>query len=62
LPALELDIEFREGETLRTEISTKFRREGIERELQAAGLVVEAWWTDERGDFALCLAEGPQAA
>jgi L-histidine Nalpha-methyltransferase len=62
LPALELDVEFREGETLRTEISTKFRREDIERELEAAGFAVEAWWTDERGDFALCLAERPQAA
>lgn len=62
LPALELDVEFRKGETLRTEISTKFRREGVERELETAGLVADAWWADARGDFALCLAKRPQAA
>ena len=56
LPAIDLRVEFAEGETLRTEISTKFRREGVTRELAAAGLAVEAWWTDEAGDFALCLA------
>jgi L-histidine Nalpha-methyltransferase len=56
LPAIDLVVEFAEGETLRTEISTKFRRYGAERELAAAGLRVEAWWTDEAGDFALCLA------
>ncbi len=56
LPAIDLRVEFAEGETLRTEISTKFRREGVTRELEAAGLAVQAWWTDEAGDFALCLA------
>jgi L-histidine Nalpha-methyltransferase len=56
LPALDLVVEFAEGETLRTEISTKFRRDGAERELAAAGLHLEAWWTDEAGDFALCLS------
>jgi L-histidine N-alpha-methyltransferase len=56
LPAIELTVEFAEGETLRTEISTKFRREGVEVELAAAGLAIDAWWTDEPGDFALCLA------
>jgi len=62
LPASDLTVEFEEGETLRTEISTKFRREGIERELAAAGLNVDAWWTDGAGDFALCLAQRPQPA
>ena len=62
LPAIDLTVEFEEGETLRTEISTKFRREGVERELAAAGLDVDAWWTDGAGDFALCLAQRPQAA
>jgi len=56
LPAIDLVVEFAEGETLRTEISTKFRREGVERELEAAGLRLDAWWTDDAGDFALCLA------
>ena len=56
LPAIDLVVEFEEGETLRTEISTKFRREGATRELEAGGLSPEEWWTDEGGDFALCLA------
>jgi L-histidine N-alpha-methyltransferase len=57
LPAIDLTVAFAEGETLRTEISTKFSREGVTRELEAAGLAVQAWWTDdEAGDFALCLA------
>jgi L-histidine Nalpha-methyltransferase len=56
LPAIDLVVEFAEGETLRTEISTKFRRDGAERELAGADLQLEAWWTDKAGDFALCLA------
>jgi L-histidine Nalpha-methyltransferase len=56
LPAIDLVVEFAEGETLRTEISTKFRRDGAEQELAAAGLRLDAWWTDEAGDFALCLS------
>jgi L-histidine N-alpha-methyltransferase len=56
LPAIDLAVEFAECEALRTEISTKFRRDGAARELMAAGLRLERWWTDEAGDFALCLA------
>jgi L-histidine Nalpha-methyltransferase len=57
LAALDLSVEFAEGETLRTEISTKFTRGGVEEELGAAGLRLAAWWTDEEGDFALGLAQ-----
>lgn len=56
LAALDLGVAFDEGELLRTEISTKFRRAPVEQELEAAGLGLDAWWTDEAGDFALCLA------
>jgi L-histidine N-alpha-methyltransferase len=56
LPAIDLVVEFGEGETLRTEISTKFGRDGAEAELRSAGLRLDAWWTDGAGDFALCLA------
>jgi L-histidine N-alpha-methyltransferase len=56
VPAIGLSVDFAEDETLRTEISTKFRQAGVERELAAAGLDVESWWTDDAGDFALCLA------
>jgi len=66
LAAIDLSVEFEEGEPLRTEISTKFRREVVEQELGAAGLGLGAWWTCEAGDFALCLArplaELPHAA
>ena len=54
--ALDLDVVFAAGEQLRTEISTKFRREGITRELAEVGLRVEEWWTDPAGDFALSLS------
>ena len=60
LRAIDLVVEFAQGETLRTEISTKFRRERVERELGEAGLAVEAWWTHDPGDFALCLARSSQ--
>ncbi len=56
VPALELTVEFAGGEEMRTEISAKFRRPGVESELAAAGLRVADWWTDERGDFALSLS------
>jgi L-histidine N-alpha-methyltransferase len=59
LPAIQLTVDFEEGETLRTEISTKFRREGIDEELAAVGLAIDAWWAD--ADFALCVAKRPQA-
>lgn len=53
-PGLALDLA--EGETIRTEISAKFRRAGVEAELGGAGLEPAAWWTDENNDFALSLS------
>jgi L-histidine N-alpha-methyltransferase len=53
---LDLEVDFAAGEEMRTEVSSKFRRERIERELEEAGLVLRRWWTDEAGDFALALA------
>ena len=53
--ALELDVAFAEGEQLRVEVSSKFRRARLEREARDAGLGVDAWWTDEAGDFAVAL-------
>jgi L-histidine N-alpha-methyltransferase len=40
---------------MRTEISAKFRPEGLEDELVAAGLQVVRFWTDQDGDFGLSL-------
>ena len=38
LPAIDLVAEFADGEEMRTEVSAKFRREGVTAELAAAGL------------------------
>jgi L-histidine N-alpha-methyltransferase len=54
---LDLTVDFAQGEEMRTEISAKFRRDGLERELTAAGFALEQYWTDPAGLFALCLAE-----
>jgi L-histidine N-alpha-methyltransferase len=56
LAALELTVDFADGEDLLTEISAKFDRPAVERELAAAGWRLDHWWTDPDGDFALSLA------
>jgi L-histidine Nalpha-methyltransferase len=56
LDTLDLDIEFADGEEMRTEISCKFRRDGIQRELATAGLELTHWWADPAADFALSLS------
>ena len=53
---LDLDVAFATGEQVRTEISAKFRRDGVTAELAAAGLRLTHWWTDPAGDFALSLS------
>ena len=53
---LDLVVDFDADEEMRTEISAKFRREGVEAELAAAGLRLAAWWTDANNDFALSLS------
>jgi len=53
--ALGLTVSFRAGEEMRTEISTKFRRDGLARELSAAGFFQGAFWTDPAEDFSLSL-------
>ncbi|WP_030418869.1 L-histidine N(alpha)-methyltransferase [Streptomyces sp. SCSIO 75703] len=54
--ALGLAVHFAAGEELRTEVSAKFRREGVSAELAAAGLELSHWWTDGEGRFALSLS------
>ncbi|MRH86804.1 L-histidine N(alpha)-methyltransferase [Nocardia sp. SYP-A9097] len=54
---LDLTVDFAKGEQLRTEISAKFRPEGLESELAAAGFATERIWTDPDERFALVLAE-----
>ncbi|MFH9011322.1 L-histidine N(alpha)-methyltransferase [Streptomyces sp. NPDC017943] len=56
VPALGLAVDFAAGEELRTEVSAKFRQEGVRGELSAAGLELTHWWTDGEGRFALSLS------
>ena len=56
LSELALDISLQTGEEIRTEISAKFRPEGIEGELAKAGFDLDVWLTDPQGRFALSLA------
>jgi len=56
ISALDLSIDFAAGEEMLTEVSCKFRPEGVEAELAAAGLRRTHWWTDPAGDFGLSLS------
>ncbi|MET0454952.1 MAG: L-histidine N(alpha)-methyltransferase [Mycobacterium sp.] len=53
---LDLTVDFAAGEEMLTEVSCKFRPDGVADELAAAGLRRIEWWTDEAGDFGLSLA------
>jgi L-histidine N-alpha-methyltransferase len=54
--AVDLGLAFARNEELRTEISAKFTRERVERDLAAAGLALVGWHTDPAELFALSLA------
>ena len=56
IPELDLVISFAAGEEMRTEVSAKFRQEGVRKELATAGMELTNWWTDTEGRFALSLA------
>ncbi len=58
---LDLTVEFAAGEELRTEVSAKFRRDGLERELEHSGFALRHWWTDPEGLFAVSLARAVTA-
>jgi L-histidine Nalpha-methyltransferase len=49
-------VPFAAGEEMRTEISTKFLRPGLEGIYREAGLELTDWWTDAEGLYALSLA------
>ncbi|MGD1241985.1 L-histidine N(alpha)-methyltransferase [Mycobacterium seoulense] len=54
--ALDLTVDFAAGEEMLTEVSCKFRPDGVSAELAAVGLRRTRWWTDAAGDFGLSLA------
>jgi L-histidine N-alpha-methyltransferase len=53
---LDLRVEFAAGEELRTEISAKFTRARVHADLEAAGLTLERWLTDDADLFAVTMA------
>ena len=59
LERIGLEVGFAEHELLHTEISAKFRREGIEAELRDAGLTPRRWWTDADENFGVSLSAKP---
>ncbi|MEV4636332.1 L-histidine N(alpha)-methyltransferase [Actinoplanes sp. NPDC049548] len=54
---LGLTVDFAAGEEMRTEISAKFRREGLEAELARAGFALRHWWTDPANLFGVSLVQ-----
>jgi L-histidine N-alpha-methyltransferase len=56
IDALDLTVDFAAGEEMLTEVSCKFRPDGISAQLADAGLRRVQWWTDSAGDFGLSLA------
>ena len=56
IAALDLRVEFADGEEMHTEISAKFRRDRLEGELAGTGLEVRRWWTDPGDGFGVALA------
>lgn len=56
IAAADLDVDFQAGEEMRTEISAKFTRAGVEAELRAVGFELEAFHTDDEGLFGLAVA------
>jgi L-histidine N-alpha-methyltransferase len=47
------DVAFEDGESVRTEISSKYDRESVAELFEAAGLRIDSWRTDPEGLFAL---------
>lgn len=56
LPGADLQVGFEAGEELHTEISGKFRRDGLATELDAADFALARFWTDPDERFSLSLA------
>ena len=54
---LSMEVEFQEGESIRTELSHKFTREAAECVMARGGLRLRRWETDRAERFALALAE-----
>jgi L-histidine N-alpha-methyltransferase len=56
IPGAGLEVAFADGEEIRTEISTKFTRDGVEQELRDAGLGLDRFLTDDDALFGVAFA------
>jgi len=54
--ALDMTVDFAAGEEMLTEVSCKFRPDGVAAELATAGMRRTHWWTDPARDFGLSLS------
>jgi uncharacterized SAM-dependent methyltransferase len=54
--AIDMDVDFQDGEAIWTESSYKYTADGLVRQLQNAGLECAAQWIDREARFALTLA------
>ncbi|KXP08346.1 dimethylhistidine N-methyltransferase [Tsukamurella pulmonis] len=59
IPGADLTVDLAAGEQILTEISAKFREDGLRSELSAAGFTPDRIWTDPQRRFALILAHVP---
>jgi len=56
IDGVDLEIEFEDGEEIRTEISSKFTGDAVADELAGAGLQLDDFFTDEAGLFGVAFA------
>ncbi|MFJ8672448.1 L-histidine N(alpha)-methyltransferase [Streptomyces sp. NPDC093589] len=56
IPGVDLAVSFAAGEEVRTEVSSKYREDGMRAELAASGMELSQWWTDSAERFALSLS------
>ncbi|HJQ47960.1 MAG TPA: L-histidine N(alpha)-methyltransferase [Amycolatopsis sp.] len=56
IPGADLVVHFAEGEYIRTEISAKFRPNGVSAELSESGFGLQRWWTDSENRFGVSLS------
>jgi L-histidine N-alpha-methyltransferase len=55
VPPAGLDLAYRAGDEIRTEISCKYTRASLELRMRGTGLALERWHTDPEELFALTL-------
>ena len=56
IPGADIEVEFGDGEEIRTEISSKFTLQALHAEMAEAGMAIERFFTDPDGLFGLSLA------